>query len=319
METLERSRLAWPLSDTEIRVQTTRLPPLQTLPKYRRPALTELRTLLIAALLHVALIVGAALTPRPQRPGLTDSEHQRRWALALGPALRPGTLVLDEFFAARKMFRCALDRPPRAPQESQLLRFDRPRAPLDRHSLEHALAMWTPPKAPGQAEGRRRRPPRTLRSPKTAGPARPPKPHDPTGSSDIFPPDAGGAPPGMSAPDQAPTPDPSGTNRVIACAFGPRGTDAQAAASSAIRSHLRRIRYCYERALTRAAPDLAGTIVLKLELQNTRLHKARIVENSLHDAQTEACVLRVLKTISYPEYRSEQIRQARYPITFESR
>lgn len=313
METLERSRLAWPLNDTEIRVQTTRLPMLQTLPKYRRPALTELRTLLIAALLHIALIIGAVLTPRPQRPDFTETEHQRRWAQALGPALQPGALVLDEFCAARKWIRCALDGPPRAPHGSQLLRFGRPpRAPLDRHSLEHALATWTPPKPPGQAERRRRRPPRTFRSPKAARPAQPPRPQDPTGSIDIFPPAAGRSP-GMSAPD------PSGANRVIACSFGPRGTDAQAAASSAIRKHLRRIRYCYERALTRAAPDLAGTIVLKLDLQNTRLHEAQIVENSLHDPQTEACVLRVLKTISYPEYRSEQIRQARYPITFESR
>lgn len=96
------------------------------------------------------------------------------------------------------------------------------------------------------------------------------------------------------------------------------GSMAKSVVGRNIRRNTTRIRYCYERAL-KSRPTLNGKLVVELVIAaNGRVTSARAAEDTLKDAATVQCILKMLQRIRFPKPSGGGEVVVRYPFVFRS-
>jgi len=79
-----------------------------------------------------------------------------------------------------------------------------------------------------------------------------------------------------------------------------------------------KVRYCYEKALTRQ-PNLEGRIDLKFIINaNGKVVKAQVESSTLGNVEVEKCILRAIKAMRFPKPAGGGIVEVRYPFIFKS-
>lgn len=97
--------------------------------------------------------------------------------------------------------------------------------------------------------------------------------------------------------------------------LGSIDTDAIA---RAIAAHRDEIKYCYEKEINADNPDLSGRIVVRFVIgASGSVSSAGISNTSLKNANTEQCVVQVIKRIQFPPVRGGGIAEVSYPFVFK--
>ena len=83
-----------------------------------------------------------------------------------------------------------------------------------------------------------------------------------------------------------------------------------------IEQYLNQIRYCYEKGLN-ATPNLRGKLMVRFVIARTgRVSKAAVSRHNLNNKSVRACVLDVIRSISFPEPVGGGIVEVSYPFVF---
>jgi hypothetical protein len=88
---------------------------------------------------------------------------------------------------------------------------------------------------------------------------------------------------------------------------------------AAILAHKDEFRLCYEREVNAENPKLAGTVLTSFVIGSSgRVTQAGIESTSLKNANTERCVITVLKRIDFPMPRGGGIVETKFPFKFSA-
>lgn len=95
------------------------------------------------------------------------------------------------------------------------------------------------------------------------------------------------------------------------------GTIDSDAVLAAIMAHKDEFRRCYEKEINADHPAQAGRVGTTFTIGSTgRVNQAGIASTTLNMAETESCILRVIKSIEFPIPRGAGIVQVSYPFKF---
>ncbi len=98
-----------------------------------------------------------------------------------------------------------------------------------------------------------------------------------------------------------------------------KGRLNKAAIQKVIRHHIKRIKYCYERALA-STPSLQGKVKVFFQISPSgKVSQARIAHSTLHDQKVEECMLQQVRTWRFPAPEGGGIVNVNYPFTFRPR
>lgn len=107
----------------------------------------------------------------------------------------------------------------------------------------------------------------------------------------------------------------SGGGRTEPIVLGAIDTDAIA---RAIAAHRDRIKACYEREINAENPNLAGRVGIRFVIgASGSVNTAAVSSSSLRNANTEQCVVEVIKSIAFPPVRGGGIAEVTYPFVFK--
>ena len=86
---------------------------------------------------------------------------------------------------------------------------------------------------------------------------------------------------------------------------------------SAIESKKDQFRLCYEKEINAQSPDLAGSVLTSFVIGPTgRVVQSGLVSSTLKNANTERCILKVIRTIQFPRPKGGGIVEVKYPFKF---
>jgi TonB family protein len=115
-----------------------------------------------------------------------------------------------------------------------------------------------------------------------------------------------------------------GKTRVVIARGGPEesvvmGAIDKDAIIAALEAHRDEFRLCYEKEINAESPDLGGTIVPNFVIgPSGRVTQAGIDSATLKNENVQACVIRVIKRIDFPQPRGGGVVQVTYPFKFRS-
>src|SRR5262249_50004445 len=115
------------------------------------------------------------------------------------------------------------------------------------------------------------------------------------------------------AKEQAQRVDPGELREHVPAAPIEQTATMGAVSVSAVRMPMQAIKRCYQQELTRAHPDLAGKLVVKIVIKDGKVDKVEVTESNLEDPALEACVLEAVKGWSFPDTSTITIT---YPFVF---
>lgn len=85
-----------------------------------------------------------------------------------------------------------------------------------------------------------------------------------------------------------------------------------------IAKHRDEIKYCYEKEINADRPDLSGRVAIKFVIvANGTVSSAGVANTTLKNANTESCVVDVIKRIQFPPVRGGGIAEVTYPFLFK--
>lgn len=97
-----------------------------------------------------------------------------------------------------------------------------------------------------------------------------------------------------------------------------RGSLSREVITRIVRRHQREIRTCYERGLMRR-PELSGRVTVSFVISPTgTVESASIASTTLEDAQVEACIVRAVRTWTFPAPDGGGVVSVNYPFVFQS-
>lgn len=97
--------------------------------------------------------------------------------------------------------------------------------------------------------------------------------------------------------------------------MGAIDTDAIA---RAIAAHRDEIKYCYEKEINADNPDMAGRVSIRFVIGASGVvNTAGVASTSLRNANTEKCVVDVIRRIQFPPVRGGGIAEVTYPFVFK--
>lgn len=109
-----------------------------------------------------------------------------------------------------------------------------------------------------------------------------------------------------------------GRGRVRARAAMVTGSVSKSSIARVFRRNTSRIRYCYEKSL-KSLPKLSGKLVVEVVIgPNGRVREARAKENTLEDATTVRCILRMVKRMRFPKPAGGGEVKVSFPFIFRS-
>lgn len=88
--------------------------------------------------------------------------------------------------------------------------------------------------------------------------------------------------------------------------------------SAVIRRNLPRFKYCYEKKLA-GRPELAGKIAVYFKIGPTgAVAEASVRSTSMNDVEVEACTVKVMRSLEFPQPRNGGVVVVTYPFVFQS-
>jgi len=91
------------------------------------------------------------------------------------------------------------------------------------------------------------------------------------------------------------------------------------AINAAILAHKDEFRLCYEREINAEHPNLAGRVGTNFVIgASGRVSTAAVLSSSLKNANTEQCILEVIKRIDFPKPRGGGEVSVNYPFRYSS-
>lgn len=96
------------------------------------------------------------------------------------------------------------------------------------------------------------------------------------------------------------------------------GSLSRAEVDEVVKSHLRRIKYCYQRQM-QVNPSLSGKVTTRFTVSNDgSVGTARVVRSSIENEAVERCVVRTVFGMQFPKPRGGGHVIVTYPFTFEA-
>ncbi|MBI4818252.1 MAG: AgmX/PglI C-terminal domain-containing protein [Deltaproteobacteria bacterium] len=109
-----------------------------------------------------------------------------------------------------------------------------------------------------------------------------------------------------------------GTTRIVPGKTIIQGSLSKEEIGRVIRRNLARFKYCYEKELN-AAPTLAGKVGVYFTIAPTgSVAEASVRETSINNNNVEECVLRVMRSLKFPQPKGGGIVVVTYPFVFAS-
>lgn len=108
-----------------------------------------------------------------------------------------------------------------------------------------------------------------------------------------------------------------GTTRILPGRTIVQGSLSKEEIGRVIRRNLARFKYCYEKELN-ANPNLSGKIAVYFQIAPTgSVATAEVRETQMNDANVEGCVVKVMRTLKFPQPRGGGIVVVTYPFVFQ--
>ncbi len=90
------------------------------------------------------------------------------------------------------------------------------------------------------------------------------------------------------------------------------------AATTEIEKYRDQIKYCYEKEINADRPDLAGRVGIRFVIgPSGSVTSAGVSSSSLKNANSEGCIVEVIKRIQFPPVRGGGIAEVAYPFVFK--
>ncbi len=109
-----------------------------------------------------------------------------------------------------------------------------------------------------------------------------------------------------------------GTTRIVPGKTIIQGSLSKEDIARVIRRNLARFKYCYEKELN-ANPNLSGKIAVYFTIAPTgSVAEASVRETSMNDTNVEECVVKVMRSLKFPEPKGGGIVVVTYPFVFNA-
>ena len=97
-----------------------------------------------------------------------------------------------------------------------------------------------------------------------------------------------------------------------------KGALAKSVIASVIRRYYNRIKYCYQKELTRN-PNLYGKIKVYFVISGTgRVSESRVIQTTMNNRNVEDCVAGVIRQIRFPKPKGGGIVVVKFPFVFRA-